>query len=249
MPLRKLLPIALLLAAVSIRCTGTPATPAPVGTVSVTVTTTTTTTTTIPAVNPGTITFFPSGIELVSATLVSYQSLVAPSGGVPPYTFAWTFGDGEAGSGPTPGHVYATSGDFLIRATISDSRGESAQTSLPIQVRSVTGRWSATFSGGTVPPAAVNIDLLQNGAAVAATINDSANFAGLGSGSGSVANPRALSVSVTFPNALPAPFASTYIGIVDDKLTTWSGTVTGFTGCPCNFVATRPNTGASVKTK
>jgi hypothetical protein len=244
MSLRKLLPIALLVAAVSIRCTGNPGEPAPVGQVAVTVTTTTTTTTTIPDVNPGTITFFPSGTALVSATLVSFQSQVAPSGGVPPYTFAWTFGDGGEGSGPTPGHVYASPGNFLIRATISDSRGMSAQTSLPISARAVSGRWSATFSGGDPPLQPENIDLVQSASAVAATINDAANLAGFGSGTGSVSNPRAMTISVTFGAGTPAAFAATYIGTLDPTLTTWMGTVNGFMGCPCSFTATRPSADA-----
>jgi hypothetical protein len=245
MSLRKLLPIALLLfAAVSIRCTGNPGEPAPVGQVAVTVTTTTTTTTTIADVNPGTITFFPSGTALVGATLVSFQSQTAPSGGVPPYAFAWTFGDGDAGSGPTPGHVYASPGNFLIRATISDSRGMSAQTSLPISVRTVSGRWSTTFTGGNPPLQPENIDLVQNAGAVTATINDAANAAGFGSGTGGVTNPRAMTLSVTFPGVPPAPFAATYIGTLDATLTTWSGTVNGFPGCPCSFTATRPSADA-----
>jgi len=244
MSLRKLLPIALLLAAVSIRCTGNPGEPAPVGQVAVTVTTTTTTTTTIADVNPGTITFIPSGTALAAATLVSFQSQTPPSGGVPPFTFAWTFGDGDAGSGPTPGHVYASPGNFLIRATISDSRGMSAQASAPISVRTVSGRWAVTFSGGSPPLAAENIDLLQNAGAVTATINDTANTAGLGSGTGAVTNPRAMTLSVTFASALPAPFAATYIGTLDPTLTTWMGTVNGFPGCPCPFTATRPSADA-----
>jgi PKD domain-containing protein len=241
MPLRKLLPIALLLAAVSIRCTGNPGEPAPVGQVAVTVTTTTTTTSTIPDVTPGTITFFPSGTALAAATLVSFQSQTPPSGGVPPYAFAWTFGDGDAGSGATPGHLYASPGNFLVRLTVSDSRGMSAQTSAPITVRTVSGRWSATFTGGDPPVQGQRIDLVQNAGAVAATINDAANLAGLGSGTGGVTNPRAMTLSVTFPAALSAPFAATYIGNLDATLTTWTGTVNGFPGCPCTFTATRPS--------
>jgi hypothetical protein len=241
MSLRKLLPIALVLAAVSIRCTGNPGEPAPVGQVAVTVTTTTTTTTTIPDVNAGTITFIPAGTQRAAATLVSFQSQAPPSGGVPPLTFAWTFGDGDAGSGPTPGHIYASPGNFLVRVTVSDSRGMSAQASAPITVRTVSGRWSATFSGGDPPVQGQKIDLVQNAGAVAATINDAANLAGLGSGSGSVTNPRAMTISVTFPNAVPAPFAATYIGTLDATLTTWMGTVNGFSGCPCTFTATRPS--------
>jgi hypothetical protein len=252
MSLRKLLPFALLLAAVSIRCTGTPAEPAPVGQVAVTVTTTTTTTIPIAPVNPGTILIIPGGTALASATLVSFQNAVQPSGGVPPYTFAWTFGDGDAGTGATPGHLYASSGDFLVRLTVSDSKGDSGLTTAPIKVRTVTGTWTVTFSGGSKPHDPQNMALVQNATAVTATVNDTANLVGFGSGTGSVANPRALSVSVTFPSGTPSPtpggpatpFAATYIGTIDDALTTWLGTVSGFPGCaPCDFTATRPNAG------
>jgi len=256
MSLRKLLPFALLVAAVSIRCTGTPAEPTPVGQVTVTVTTTTTSTIPIPPVNPGTIQIIPGGVELAAATLVSFQNAVAPSGGVPPYTFAWTFGDGDAGTGPTPGHVYASTGDFLVRLTVTDSKGDSGQTSAPIRVRSVTGTWTVTFSGGTPALQPESIALVQNQTAVTATTSDTANSVGFGSGTGSVANPRALSISVTFPNGTPSPtggpatpLAATYIGNIDDALTTWIGMVTGFPGCPCTFTATRPNAGTLTSTR
>jgi hypothetical protein len=66
----------------------------------------------------------------------------------------------------------------------------------------------------------------------------------LGSGTGNVSNPLSLSISATFMGAMP--FAVTYIGTLDHTLTTWTGTVTGYTGCPCTFVATRPTAGLSV---
>ena len=36
-------------------------------------------------------------------------------------TYAWDFGDGAGGSGPTPSHVYATSGDHIVQLTVTDS--------------------------------------------------------------------------------------------------------------------------------
>ena len=43
---------------------------------------------------------------------------------------------------------------------------------------------------------------------------------------------------------MPAPYAVTFVGTLDDTLLTWSGTVTGYAGCPCGFTATRPSVGA-----
>lgn len=232
MSVRYVLPVAVLLAVVSIRCAGSPTDP--VGSVSVTVTTTTTTTTTIPGVNPGAITSSPAGIGLAAATVYSFSFATPASGGVPPYTFAWTFGDGEGGAGVAPSHVYMNTGDFPAAVTVTDSRGTSARASTAVSVRSVSGRWTASFGAG---PPSEPIDLVQNQGAVTATINDPVN--GLASGAGSVANPRTMSISATF-SAAKSPFGATFVGQIDDTLTTWTGTANGFAGCPCTFTATRP---------
>jgi PKD repeat protein len=241
MSVRKLLPAALVLAVVSIRCAGSPA--EPIGTVSVTQTTTTTTTTVIPDVRAGAATASPGGTGVAGATLYSFT--VQPSGGVPPYTVQWNFGDGGTGSGPSASHVFATPGTFTAQATVSDSRGLNSQASVGVSVRSVIGTWSVAFTGGTANPARESMDLVQNGAAVTATINDTANAFGLGSGSGNVSNPRTLAVNATFPAAIippattAAPFAATLIGTLDTTVTQWTGTASGYPGCPCTFTATR----------
>jgi hypothetical protein len=80
--------------------------------------------------------------------------------------------------------------------------------------------------------------------AVTATVNGTAD--GFASGTGSVSNPRSLSVSVTFAAAMPAPYALTYVGSLNDTLLTWTGTVIGFAGCPCPFTATRPTSSADL---
>lgn len=38
--------------------------------------------------------------------------------------YAWTFGDGTVGTGPTPAHSYLTSGTFTIGLTVTDDDGE-----------------------------------------------------------------------------------------------------------------------------
>ena len=232
MSVRNLLPIALLLATGFIGCTGSPVQTDG----SVTVTQTTTTTTALPRLNPGVIGTSPTGAGVASATVYSFLLATPPSGGVPPYTVAWDFGDGGAGAGTVAVHAYAAPGNFTAKATVTDSRAISADTSLPVSIRTVTGRWNVTYS---FPHRAEAIDIVQNELAVTATINDSPD--GFASGTGSVSNPRSLAVSVTFAAAVPAAYAITYFGTLSESLLTWTGTVTGFTECPCRFTATRPS--------
>jgi len=235
---RKLFLIVLLVAAAaaSFRCSGSPSEPQ--GSVIITQTTTTTTTTVIPGVSAGAIATSPTGVAIASATIVTFGFGTQPAGGVPPYTFAWDFGDGEQGSGPAPSHTFKTTGDFTTMVTVTDTRGIAAQTSAPVSIRNVTGRWTATFAGGGAP-APERIDLIQDGTAISATTNDSTNALGFGSGVGTVANPRSLAISLTFKAGTPLAFAATYVGTIDASLTTWTGNVTGYTGCPCTFTATR----------
>ena len=238
MSVRKLLPIALLLAAVSIRCAGSPSEPE--GTVSVTVTTTTTTTsstttTVIPPLIAGGVSESPTGIGVAAATVFTF-SAAPPSGGVPPYTFAWNFGDGGEGAGNAPTHVYANTGLFTVVVTATDSAGTSAQASDRVEVRAVTGRWTATLT----PPSGAQpkvIDLVQNQTAVTATITDGPPN---GFGTGNVSNPRSLAINATYNAGTPTAFGVTYVGQLNATLTTWSGTVNGYAGCPCTFTATRP---------
>lgn len=229
MSVRTLLPIALLVAG-SMGCSGKPQAE---GTVAITVPTP------VPVILPvavGNITTSPTGAGVAAATLYTFSFTAPPSGGVGPYTVAWNFGDGGAAAGTTPSHLFANPGSFTVAATVTDSRGIAVQTSAPISIGSVTGRWTATFSGITLLPKA--IDIVQAQAVVTATINGTAD--GFGAGTGSVANPRSLSVSVTFADALPAPYALTFVGNLNDTLLVWSGSVIGLDGCPCQFTATRP---------
>ena len=237
MSVRNLLPIVLLIATGFVACTGSPLQTE--GTVTVTQTTSTTTTIPIPQLQPGVIGTSPAGAGIASATVFSFLFATPPSGGVPPYTVSWNFGDGGAGAGTVVAHAYTAPGNFTATATITDSKATTVQTTFPVSIRTVTGHWNVTFPGNSFAPE--GMDIVQDQTAVKATINETAD--GFASGTGSVSNPRALSVSVTFAGGQPAPFAITYVGTLDSTLLNWTGTVTGFTACPCAFSATRASTG------
>jgi PKD repeat protein len=92
---------------------------------------------------PGTMTLAPSlvdqGLSLSpSGTIIVGEALSVAehlSGGVPPYTVAWSFGDGTIGSGSlTQSHVYSFPGGYTIRVTVTDSVGQSVTDQTAVQV-------------------------------------------------------------------------------------------------------------------
>ena len=54
------------------------------------------------------------------------------SGGYPPFLYAWAFGDGSGGSGPTAFHTYHDPGNYLVQLWINDSGNGSTE---------LTGAW------------------------------------------------------------------------------------------------------------
>src|SRR5437870_10730685 len=56
------------------------------------------------------------------------------SDGTPPYTFLWTFGDDATGSESTMAHSYTSSGPKTATGTIADAAGQTASSSVTIQV-------------------------------------------------------------------------------------------------------------------
>lgn len=77
------------------------------------------------------------------------------SNGVAPYAYAWSFGDGVAGYGPTVAHAYASAGTKTVTCTATDAtgglaHGTLAQTVSPaLHVTALSGV-EAVVVGGTV---------------------------------------------------------------------------------------------------
>jgi len=55
-------------------------------------------------------------------------------GGRPPYTYVWTFGDGQALADQNARHVYVTQGSYTVVLTVIDSRSATCSKSLRIAV-------------------------------------------------------------------------------------------------------------------
>jgi len=75
-----------------------------------------------------------------------------PSGGIPPYSYLWAFGDGGTSSLPHPSHTYAGGGTFVATITVTDAalRSGTASTSIRV-IGSLVTTISATPDHGVVP--------------------------------------------------------------------------------------------------
>lgn len=62
-----------------------------------------------------------------------------PSGGVPPYIEAWTFGDGAGANGSNVSHAYRTAGTFQVNVTARDAAGTVERSSLNLSIAPAAG--------------------------------------------------------------------------------------------------------------
>ena len=56
------------------------------------------------------------------------------TGGIQPYSYSWTFGDGNTGTGANPIHTYSTAGGMVATCTVKDQVGTSASGSTTVIV-------------------------------------------------------------------------------------------------------------------
>src|SRR5438093_810110 len=68
-----------------------------------------------------------------------YYTPGAGTGGVAPYSFTWSFGDGANGSGMTTSHAYTSAGYFNMTVTATDSSGKTGSSRSVIAV----GSWNS----------------------------------------------------------------------------------------------------------
>ena len=73
---------------------------------------------------------------------------VRPSGGLPPYEYSWTFGDGGSSTLPTPQHAYGATGTYFANVTVTDLAGSSITDHLVDHVELL---FAVTFTETGVP--------------------------------------------------------------------------------------------------
>ncbi len=65
---------------------------------------------------------------------VAYKGMA--DGGCAPFTYAWDFGDGTTSSDQNPSHDYSIQGTFTTTLTVTDSKGATAKSNVPVTVTS-----------------------------------------------------------------------------------------------------------------
>jgi outer membrane protein OmpA-like peptidoglycan-associated protein len=75
------------------------------------------------------------------------------TGGRPPVTYDWNFGDGSTSAEQSPSHTYETVGEYLASFTVTDAKGKTSQDSVSVTVKCPTlaAMASVTPRSGSAP--------------------------------------------------------------------------------------------------
>jgi hypothetical protein len=87
--------------------------------------------------------------SVVAGGLVQFNA--NPSGGSPPYTITWKFGDDTLASGAESNHSYATPGNYTISVSVADQSGAWLNGTLFVSVTPVSVANNASTSAYTFP--------------------------------------------------------------------------------------------------
>ncbi len=78
---------------------------------------------------------------------VQFSAIV--SGGTPPYSYAWNFGDGGSSTVPAPIHTYSAAGTYPVTLTVTDAAGKLAGATA--QISAVAPTFAVTFTESGLP--------------------------------------------------------------------------------------------------
>ena len=151
------------------------------------------------------------------------------TGGAPPYTYRWNFGDGQSSTFQNPSHTYSAAGNYTATLTVSDSQSATDSKSLTINVTTAANPLiasaSASPSSGQAP---LTVNFTGNATGGTSPYNYSWNF-GDGGTSG-VQNP-------THTFAAQGNY-SAILTVVDNQSTTTTASVSiTVTSVPSQLIA------------
>jgi PKD repeat protein len=116
----------------------------------------------------------------VAGEPVSFDASASSDPDGDPLTYQWNFGDGEAGSGMNPGHVYAAAGTFTASLVVSDGNATSTPSTTTVSVANaaitvtspntsinwgVGSRQTIDWTHNAGPGSVVGIDVSRDGGA------------------------------------------------------------------------------------
>jgi PKD repeat protein len=80
----------------------------------------------------------------------SYSFFAHGSGGTPPYTYSWKFGDGGTATGNQTSHTYATAGNYTVSVEVTDADGVTANGTAPLMLEA-SGSGPSSGNASTTP--------------------------------------------------------------------------------------------------
>lgn len=93
---------------------------------------------------PPMVTHFQASVHALNIT-----ASATATGGVPPYTYVWSFGDGSTAEGQTVQHTFASPGTYPVSVSVTDSVGgettDSTKVTVSPLIPSVTVARPVTF--------------------------------------------------------------------------------------------------------
>lgn len=113
---------------------------------------------------------------------------VTGSGGLPPYSYAWNFGDGGTSNQRAPSHTFADVGTYNVTVTVTDLAGNVSTTHMTVHVYTgftVTfteagldpgANWSVTLGGTLESSSSTNLSFFEPNGTYAFTVGVESNF-------------------------------------------------------------------------
>ena len=90
-----------------------------------------------------------------------------PTGGTPPYTVTWSFGDGNESTGLSLVHQYTAPGSYVVKVAATDAAGGSVNSTLAVLVVAEPATTASPYSGNFGPGLILGLVVGGAGAAVA----------------------------------------------------------------------------------
>jgi PKD repeat protein len=133
-------------------------------------------------------------------------------------SYAWDFGDGTSGTGPSPSHSYAAPGSYNVTLTVTDNGGATGTATRPVAPTAATAPFAQDAFNRTVSNGLGNADTGGPWTVTGSTSNYS-----VGSGTGRLRMATAGSSNYAYLGSVSSSATDLYLEVASDKPASGSG--------------------------